>query len=150
MTRTVQFSELASLPGTDLGASDWVEITQEMINTFADVTNDHQWIHVDVERATKEIGGTIAHGFLTVSLMSGMSYGLLKIEGVTRAINYGFDKLRFTDVVRPGERIRLRQKILKVEEKAGGVAMTRECTVEIEGKDRPALVAEWVGVVYGG
>ena len=149
MTKTVQFADLASVNGLDLGCSDWVEITQDMINTFAEVTNDHQWIHVDVERATKEIGGTIAHGFLTVSLMSGMSYGLLKVEGVTRAINYGFDKLRFTDVVRPGERIRLHQKIISVEEKAGGVAMTRACTVEIEGKDRPALVCEWVGVVYG-
>ena len=149
MTKTVQFADLASVNGLDLGCSDWVEITQDMINTFAEVTNDHQWIHVDVERATKEIGGTIAHGFLTVSLMSGMSYGLLKVEGVTRAINYGFDKLRFTDVVRPGERIRLHQKIIAVEEKAGGVAMTRACTVEIEGKERPALVCEWVGVVYG-
>jgi len=148
MTKTVQFADLKDLPGTDLGHSDWVEITQDMINKFADVTNDHQWIHVDVEKATKAIGGTIAHGFLTVSLMSGMSYGLLKIEGVTRAINYGFDKLRFTDVVRPGERIRLHQKIIAVEEKAGGVAMTRACTVEIEGKERPALVCEWVGVVY--
>lgn len=149
MTKTVQFADLKSVEGLDLGCSDWVEITQDMINTFAEVTNDHQWIHVDVERAKKEIGGTIAHGFLTVSLMSGMSYGLLKIEGVTRAINYGFDKLRFTDVVRPGERIRLHQKIIAVEEKAGGVAMTRACTVEIEGKERPALVCEWVGVVYG-
>lgn len=149
MTKTVQFADLASVNGLDLGCSDWVEITQDMINTFAEVTNDHQWIHVDVERAKKEIGGTIAHGFLTVSLMSGMSYGLLNVEGVTRAINYGFDKLRFTDVVRPGERIRLHQKIIAVEEKAGGVAMTRACTVEIEGKERPALVCEWVGVVYG-
>lgn len=149
MTKSVHFNDLATVEGLDLGHSDWVEITQDMINTFAEVTNDHQWIHVDVERATKEIGGTIAHGFLTVSLMSGMSYGLLKVEGVSRAINYGFDKLRFTDVVRPGERIRLHQKIIKVEEKAGGVAMTRACTVEIEGKERPALVAEWVGVVYG-
>lgn len=148
MTKTVQFADLKDLPGTDLGCSDWVEITQDMINKFADVTNDHQWVHVDVEKATKAIGGTIAHGFLTVSLMSGMSYGLLKIEGVTRAINYGFDKLRFTDVVRPGERIRLHQKIIAVEEKAGGVSMTRACTVEIEGKERPALVCEWVGVVY--
>lgn len=145
---TVQFADLKSVEGLDLGHSDWVEITQDMINTFAEVTNDHQWIHVDVERAKREIGGTIAHGFLTVSLMSGMSYGLLKVEGVTRAINYGFDKLRFTDVVRPGERIRLHQKIIAVEEKAGGVAMTRACTVEIEGKERPALVCEWVGVVY--
>ncbi len=149
MTRTVQFADLKSVNGLDLGCSDWVEITQDMINKFAEVTNDHQWIHVDVERATQAIGGTIAHGFLTVSLMSGMSYGLLKVEGVTRAINYGFDKLRFTDVVRPGERIRLHQKIIAVEEKAGGVAMTRACTVEIEGKERPALVCEWVGVVYG-
>lgn len=145
---TVKFEDLKSLPGTDLGASSWVEVTQEMINQFADVTRDHQWIHIDVERATKEIGGTIAHGFLTVSLMPIMAYELMTIEGVSRAINYGFDKLRFTDVVRPGERIRLRQMIKSVEEKAGGVAITRDCVMEIEGKERPALVAEWIGVVY--
>jgi len=145
---TVKFEDLKSLPGTDLGASSWVEVTQEMINAFADVTRDHQWIHIDVERAKKEIGGTIAHGFLTVSLMPVMAYELMTIEGVSRAINYGFDKLRFTDVVRPGERIRLRQTVKAVEEKAGGVAITRDCVVEIEGKERPALVAEWIGVVY--
>jgi len=145
---TVKFEDLKSLPGTDLGASSWVEVTQEMINAFADVTRDHQWIHIDVEQAKKEIGGTIAHGFLTVSLMPVMAYELMTIEGVSRAINYGFDKLRFTDVVRPGERIRLRQTVKAVEEKAGGVAITRDCVVEIEGKERPALVAEWIGVVY--
>ena len=145
---TVKFEDLGGLVGTDLGASSWVEVTQEMINQFAEVTLDRQWIHIDVERATKEIGGTIAHGFLTVSLMPIMAYELMTIEGVSRAINYGFDKLRFTDVVRPGERVRMRQVITKVEEKAGGVAITRDCVVEIEGKERPALVAEWIGVVY--
>jgi len=146
--KTVHFDELKSLPGTDLGASSWIELTQEMIDEFAEVTRDRQWIHIDRERAAREIGGTIAHGFLTVSLMPVMAYELMTIEGVSRAINYGFDKLRFTDVVRPGERVRLRQTITKVEEKAGGVAITRDCVVEIEGKDRPALVAEWIGVVY--
>lgn len=146
--KTVHFNDLKDLPGTDLGASSWIEVTQEMINQFADVTRDHQWIHIDVERATKEIGGTIAHGFLTVSLMPAMAYELMTIEGVSRGINYGFDKLRFTDVVRPGERIRMRQTITKVEDKAGGVSITRDCVVEIEGKERPALVAEWISLVY--
>ena len=151
MTKTVQFADLKSVEGLDLGCSDWVEITQDMINTFAEVTNDHQWFHVDVERAKKEIGGTIAHGFLTVSLMSGMSYGLLKIEGVTRAINYGFDKLRFLAPVPAGSRVRGRFKLLSAEDKGGGRWLIKhELTIEIDGADKPALIAEWLGMQVTG
>jgi acyl dehydratase len=146
--RTVHISELKSLVGQEVGVSDWFTLDQDRINRFADVTEDHQWIHVDVERAQKEIGGTIAHGFLTLSMMSAMTYQILDIQGVSRGINYGFDKIRFTGMVRAGQRVRLREKVLEVEDKAGGFSIKRECTVEVEGSDRPALVAEWIGVVY--
>ena len=146
--RSVHISELKSLVGQEVGVSDWFTLDQDRINRFADVTEDHQWIHVDVERAQKEIGGTIAHGFLTLSMMSAMTYQILDIQGVSRGINYGFDKIRFTGMVRAGQRVRLREKVLEVEDKAGGFSIKRECTVEVEGSDRPALVAEWIGVVY--
>lgn len=146
--RSVHISELKSLVGQEVGVSDWFTLDQDRINRFADVTEDHQWIHVDVERAQKEIGGTIAHGFLTLSMMSAMTYQILDIQGVSRGLNYGFDKIRFTGMVRAGQRVRLREKVLEVEDKAGGYSIKRECTVEVEGSDRPALVAEWIGVVY--
>jgi acyl dehydratase len=147
--KTIAYAELPSLAGQDIGVSDWVTITQEQINLFADATGDHQWIHVDVDRAKKEMGSTIAHGFLTLSLLPVLSAQNLMVQGVTRGINYGLNKLRFTNMVPVGSRVRLREKCLSVEAKAGGFTMTRECTVEIEGQDRPALVAEWVTVLYG-
>ena len=144
----VHISDLKSLVGQEVGVSDWFTLDQDRINRFADVTEDHQWIHVDVERAQQEIGGTIAHGFLTLSMMSAMTYQILEIEGVSRGLNYGFDKIRFTGMVRAGQRVRLREKVLAVEDKSGGFSIKRECTVEVEGGDRPALVAEWIAVVY--
>ena len=131
--RTVAFADLSGLIGQELGVSDWVTIDQDRINRFADVTNDHQWIHVDVERATREIGGTIAHGFLTLSMLSAMTYTILRIEGVTRGLNYGFNKVRFITPVPAGSRIRLREVLLAAEPKARGLALTRDCTVQIEG-----------------
>jgi acyl dehydratase len=147
--KTIAFADLPSLAGQDIGTSDWVTITQEQINLFADATGDHQWIHVDVERAKQEMGSTIAHGFLTLSLLPMLSAQTLRVSGVSRGINYGLNKLRFTNMVPVGARVRLREKCLSVEAKAGGLTMTRECTVEIEGQARPALVAEWVSVLYG-
>lgn len=147
--KTTAFADLPSLAGQEIGTSDWVTISQEQINLFADATGDHQWIHVDVDRAKKEMGSTIAHGFLTLSLLPVLSAQNLRVEGVSRGINYGLNKLRFTNMVPVGSRVRLREKCLSVEAKAGGLTMTRECTVEIEGQDRPALVAEWVSVLYG-
>ena len=91
--------ELKGLTGQDLGHSEWLEITQERVNTFADATGDHQWIHVDVERATREMGGPIAHGYLTLSLIPFLSAGMMPVRGVTRGINYGSDKVRFTNMV---------------------------------------------------
>ena len=147
--KTIAFADLPSLAGQEIGTSDWVTITQEQINLFADATGDHQWIHVDVDRAKKEMGSTIAHGFLTLSLLPVLSAQNLRVAGVSRGINYGLNKLRFTNMVPVGSRVRLREKCLSVEAKAGGLTMTRECTVEIDRQDRPALVAEWVSVLYG-
>ena len=147
--RTVHFNDLETLVGQDVGASPWHQITQEQVNLFADATGDHQWIHVDVERATRELGHPIAHGYLTLSLLPLLASQVMKVEGVVRGINYGANKVRFTNMVPVGSRVRLRQKCLAVESRAGGKQVTMESTVEIEGKDRPACVAETIGISYG-
>jgi len=146
--RTVLFDEVAGLVGQELGVSDWFTIDQAQIDAFAEVTGDRQWIHVDVERATREIGGTIAHGFLTVSMLSAMTYTVMAVEDSSRGVNYGFNKLRFISPVPAGSRVRLHEVLTACEPKGDGLALTRECTVEIEGQVKPALVAEWLGVVY--
>jgi acyl dehydratase len=147
--QAVDFADLPGLVGTEVGVSDWLQVTQERVNLFADATGDHQWIHVDVERATREIGGPIAHGYLTLSLIPHLSEGMLAVKGVTRGINYGSDKVRFTNMVRVGKRVRLRQKLIGAEPKSGGVQIKNLCTIEIEGEDRPACVAETMSVLYG-
>jgi acyl dehydratase len=146
----VEMQDLPGLVGQETGVSDWVEISQDRVNQFAEATGDHQWIHVDVERATREMGGPIAHGYLTLSLIPFLSQGLMPVKGVTRGINYGSDKVRFTNMVRVGKRVRLRQKLLGVEPRAGGLQLKSQCTIEIEGEDRPACVAETISVIYGG
>ena len=146
----VELKDLAGIVGQEVGVSDWVEITQDRVNLFAEATGDHQWIHVDVERANREIGGPIAHGYLTLSLIPFLSAGMLNVKGVTRGINYGSDKVRFTNMVRVGKRVRMRQKLIGVEAKSGGVQIKNLCTIEIEGEDRPACVAETISVLYGG
>ncbi|MBA3811636.1 MAG: MaoC family dehydratase [Caulobacteraceae bacterium] len=145
----VEFKDLPTLVGQEVGVSDWLEIDQDRVNTFADATGDHQWIHVDVARATREIGGPIAHGYLTLSLIPFLSHGLLHVTGVTHGINYGSDKVRFTNMVRVGKRVRLRQKLIGVEPKSGGIQIKNQCTIEIEGEERPACVAETISVLYG-
>jgi len=145
----VDFKDLPGLVGQETGVSDWLEITQERVNQFADATGDHQWIHVDVERATREMGGPIAHGYLTLSLIPFLSAGMMPVRGVTRGINYGSDKVRFTNMVRIGKKVRLRQKLIGVEPKSGGLQIKNECTIEIEGEARPACVAETITVLYG-
>jgi acyl dehydratase len=145
----VEFKDLSGIVGQEVGVSDWLQITQERVNQFAEATGDHQWIHVDVERANREMGGPIAHGYLTLSLIPALSTGLLKVKGVSRGINYGSDRVRFTNMVRVGKRVRLRQKLIGAEPKAGGMQIKSECTIEIEGEDRPACVAETIGVLYG-
>ncbi|MEP6967556.1 MAG: MaoC family dehydratase [Pseudomonadota bacterium] len=145
----VELKDLPSLVGQEIGVSDWLEVDQERVNKFADATGDHQWIHVDVERATREIGGPIAHGYLTLSLIPFLSHGLLPVTGVTHGVNYGSDKVRFTNMVRVGKRVRLRQKLIGAEPKAGGLQIKNQCTIEIEGEERPACVAETISVLYG-
>jgi acyl dehydratase len=145
----VTFEDLPKLVGQETGVSDWLQITQDRVNAFADATGDHQWIHVDVNRANREIGGPIAHGFLTLSLIPYLAKGLLNVKGVTRGINYGADRLRFTNMVRVGKRVRLRQKLIGAEPKAGGWQLRMENVIEIEGEERPALVAEGLSLIYG-
>ena len=138
--------------GQELGPSEWLTVTQEMINKFAEATGDHQWIHVDVERARREMPGgkTIAHGYLTLSLLPRLAPTLMKIEKRKRGLNYGSNKIRFISPVPAGSRIRLRQRLVNAEEtKDGGIRVTSEMTIEVEGSERPAMVAETMGVVYG-
>jgi acyl dehydratase len=146
----VEIKDLPGLVGQEVGVSDWVLIDQDRVNKFAEATGDFQWIHVDVERATKEMGGTIAHGYLTLSLIPFLSAGMLPVKGVTRGLNYGSDKVRFINMVRVGKRVRMRQTLIGAEPKAGGMQMKNQCTIEIEGEDKPACIAETITVVYGG
>ena len=136
--------------GTEIGVTEWVEIDQSRIDTFADVTEDHQWIHIDPERAAKEtpFGGAIAHGFLTLSMASKFAYEVLPVaDGQVMGINYGFNKLRFLNPVAVGDRIRARF-VMKGIDKKGDNRLLRELemTIEIEGKETPALVADWLGM----
>ena len=144
-----QASELHALIGHEVGLSKWFEVDQARIDAFADCTEDHQFIHVDPEAAkATPFGGTIAHGFLTLSLASAMSYdAVAPLDGVMMGVNYGFDKLRFLAPVRAGSRIRGRFKLLSAEDKGGGRWLLKhELTVEIESEDKPALIAEWLGM----
>ena len=147
--RVIHLSELPDLVGQELGVSDWTTVDQERVNRFAEATGDHQWIHVDVERATAELGGTIAHGYLTLSLVPMLSQSMVEFAGVTRGINYGCNKVRFTNIVRVPSQVRLRQTVLACDKRAGGLQLVTECTVEIEGENRPACVAETVAILYG-
>lgn len=144
-------SELAALVGQEVGVSKWFEIDQARINAFADTTEDWQFIHVDPEAAKQTpFGGTIAHGFLTLSLASAMSYdALTPLDGVAMGVNYGFDKLRFLAPVPAGSKVRGRFKLLSAEDKGGGRWLIRhELTVEVEGGDKPALIAEWLAMQF--
>jgi acyl dehydratase len=144
--------DLAKHIGQELGPSDWMTVDQAMIDKFAEATGDHQWIHVDVERAKREMPGgkTIAHGYLTLSLVPRLAQTLVKVTEVSRGVNYGSNKVRFTSTVPAGARIRLHQKIVKVEPVEGnGVRVTSEVKMEVEGQERPALVAEIMGIRYG-
>ena len=146
-------SELASLIGSEIGVSRWIEIDQARINAFAKLTEDEQFIHVDPDMAKHTpFGGTIAHGFLTLSLGSAMSYDAVQpIDGVVMGVNYGFDRLRFLAPVKAGKRVRGRFVLKNAENKGsdGGITrwlLTHEMTVEIEGEDKPALIADWLSM----
>jgi acyl dehydratase len=141
--------DLARYVGKELGVSDWVVIDQERIDKFADATGDHAWVHVDVERARRELptGTTIAHGFLTLSLVIGLK--TYEVARYSRGLNYGTNRVRFTNMVPAGARVRLRQKLLSLDEtKDGAFRATIESTMEIEGQAKPALVAETMSVLY--
>lgn len=146
--RELALTDLPGLVGQDLGVSDWLEITQDRVNRFADATGDHQWIHIDVERATKELGGPIAHGYLVLSLIPFLARNIVVYTGVGRGINYGCNKVRFTNTVPVGSRIRMRLRMLKCEARGGGYQLINECTIEREDQDRPACVAETVSILY--
>jgi len=149
--KTVAVSELQGLIGTEIGTSDWLVVDQDRINVFADVTEDHQFIHINEEQAKKTpFGGTIAHGFLTLSLLSKFSEGSgLVIEGVQMGVNYGFEKVRFLAPVPSGSKVR-GKFVLKnaIEKKPGQHLLTYEVTVEIEGADKPALIADWLAMQF--
>lgn len=135
--------EFVAAEGSALGPTEWLEITQDRVNLFADATDDHQWIHVDPEKAANgPFGGTIAHGLLTLSLLPHFSHQLYTVENITMAINYGYNKVRFISPVKVGARLRARGEITKVDQLDGAVQATTTITVEIEGSEKPAAVAE--------
>ncbi|OAV61574.1 MaoC family dehydratase [Enteractinococcus helveticum] len=146
----VPFEEVANLAGTDLGVTEWMTVTQDMINTFADATSDHQWIHTDVERAKEgPFGAPIAHGFLTLSLIILFWSELFDVTGVTTKVNYGLDKVRFTNPVKAGARIRMKAEISEVQEvKGNGLHLVTNGVIEIEGEERPAVVATFLSRFY--
>jgi acyl dehydratase len=137
-------SELTAAEGSELGPTDWLEISQDRVNLFADATDDHQWIHVDPEKAADgPYGGTIAHGLLTLSLMPHFSHHLYRVDNIAMALNYGYNKVRFITPVKVGAKIRARAEITKIEEvKGGAVQATVTTTVEIDGSEKPAAVVE--------
>ena len=142
MTTTVPYADVAGLAGRELGYTDWLEITQDRVNVFADAVDDHQWIHVDPERAaTGPFGGPIAHGFLSLSLATKFWPDLLEVEDVTTKVNYGLDKVRFVSPVKVGAKVRMTAVIAEVSEIPGGYQLTVDQTIEIEGGTKPALVA---------
>jgi acyl dehydratase len=148
---TTTLAELPALKGTELGTSDWVEVTQDRVNTFADATDDHQWIHVDVERAKAEspFGGPIGHGYLTLSLLIPMWSQVLTVTDSSMAVNYGLNKVRFPAPVPVGSKIRLTATLADVEEVTGGLQVTVAAVIEREGSDKPVCVAEPVFRFFG-
>ncbi len=150
MPREISLSEVQHIVGTEVGLSSWLTVDQTMIDAFADATQDHQFIHVDPERARAEapFGGTIAHGFLTLSLLSAMNYDCLpKIREQTMGINYGFEKVRFMSPVKPGNRIRGHFILTEARFRGANMIMlTYEVTVEIEDERKPALTATWITI----
>ncbi len=144
-------AELREAAGTHLGYTDWQEMTQERVNTFAEATDDFQFIHVDVEKAKQTpFGGTIAHGFLTLSLIAPMSLQLMQVTDAVMGINYGLDKVRFPAPLKVGARYRGSGEIVEVTEVPGGVQVKSRFTVEAEGSEKPVCVAESLTRVYGG
>ena len=143
--------EIRAMTGQPVGVSDWIDVTQDRIIAFAEATEDHQFIHVDREAAARTpFGGTIAHGFLTLSLLSRMAADAMRVPDTTRmAVNYGLDRVRFLAPVRSGSRVRGHFTLDSAEEKAPGqLLLKHSVTVEIEGEDKPALTAQWLGLIF--
>lgn len=148
---TASIEEIRSRVGQEVGLSDWILIDQAAIDAFADVTQDHQFIHVDPEAAAKTpFGGTVAHGFLTLSLLSRMAADSMpRLENVKMGVNYGFERVRFMAPVRSGKRVRGRFRLDRFDEKRPGQwQFVHNVTVEIEGEEKPALVADWIGMIF--
>ena len=152
MSTTTTMAELPGLVGTELGTSEWYEVTQEHVNLFADATGDHQWIHVDPERATKEspFGGPIAHGYLTLSLLVPLFGGVMRVTDTVMGVNYGLNKVRFPSPVPVGAKVRLTATLTQIDDIAGGKQLTFSCVIEREGGDKPVCIAEPVYRYYGG
>ena len=150
MTTTVQgIDGLKDKVGDHLGYSDWMEITQDQVNLFADATGDHQWIHIDPERAKAgPFGGPIAHGYLTLSLAPVLIGQVLRVDGISMGVNYGLNKLRFPSPVPVGSKLRLGATLAAVDDIAGGAQVTLDLTFEVEGKDKPSCVAQAVYRYY--
>src|SRR6476659_10813506 len=149
MRSITTFDELTSAAGQELGTSDWLEIDQERVNQFANATGDHQWIHVDVERAAAgPFGGTIAHGYLTLALIPMLGTQVFRLETPCAKLNYGVNKVRFPAPVPVGSRIRAHFELLEVSEVEGGVQVVTKGTVEREGEEKPVCVAEMVSRQY--
>jgi acyl dehydratase len=151
MSTTTTIAELPGLKGTEVGTSEWVEVTQQQVDLFAEATGDHQWIHTDVERAKKEspFGGPIAHGYLTLSLLIPMWSEVLVVTDATMAVNYGLNKVRFPSPVPVGSKLRLTATLKDVEEVAGGLQVTASAVIEAEGAAKPVCIAEPVFRFYG-
>ena len=148
---TTTLAELPALKGQELGASEWFEVTQERVDTFADATDDHQWIHVDAERARREspFGGPVAHGYLTLSLLTPMYKQVLQVSDAVMGLNYGLNRARFPAPVPVGSRVRMTATLVEVEEIKGGVQVTAAAVIEREGGDKPVCIAELVYRYYG-
>lgn len=143
--------ELVAAVGDTIGTSDWLEVTQKMVDQFAEATGDHQWIHVDVERAKKEspFGGPVAHGYLTLSLLPALSWQTYTVENTTMGVNYGSNKVRFVNPVLVGSRVRLTAVLASAEPLPNNaLQLTVDSTIEIEGADKPALVAQVISRLY--
>jgi acyl dehydratase len=151
MVTITGIGELRERIGDELAVSEWHEVTQEAIDAFAEVTGDHQWIHVDPERARETpFGGTIAHGYYTLSLAPMFSYAMLDLQGFAFGVNYGLNRVRFPAPMPVGDRVRMRMKLAEVEEVAGGAQITMQLTFEREGGEKPVCIAESLSRVYGG
>lgn len=152
MIRVNQIADLAGLVGTELGVSDWVQIDEAMIHAFGTLTGDTHWVHMDGARANAQtpFGGVIAHGYLVLAIITGLSKQCYEVHAVGRWMNYGLDRVRFTNVVTAGSRLRLRMTLIDLEPQKHGTRLRFGCHLELEGNERPAAVCEWICIAYEG